>query len=162
MFVPVPSLNDLPMFSHLTFRKEPKPEVMMRDDTLAHCRRACRPSLVWVQLCLISRKYDLDDGVIQVIHAFVSTSMTAEKDGMLAFKERKEREEASRREQGAEKALPLYRILGFRTLSGYMSHLYMEKKAEQDREMEKIPDWLKFGFSSVVEFKRARRLALRW
>ena len=134
---------------------------VMSVDQFAHCRRACRPSIVWCELCLLARLYDLDDVVLQIIHDFVSKSMPAEKEGLEAFMERKEREEAARRQQGAEKPIPFYRIVGFRSLNGYLAHLAMEKKAEHDRETEKVPEWLKFGFHDQLAFARARRAASR-
>ena len=125
-------------------------------DKFAHCRRASRPSLVWLELCLLARKYDLDDGVIQTIHNHVCTSMPQEKDGLLSFMDRKRREEAERVARGAEKAMPFYRIVGFKTLNGFLSHVHMEKKAEEARELDRAAEHVKFGFETRGAFARAR------
>lgn len=133
----------------------------MEPDHLAHCRRACRPSVVWLELCLIGRLYDLGDDVLKILHEFISKSIPAEKAGIIAYMDMQERKALARLSRGAERVIPFYQIVGFRTLNGYHAHLAMEKKAELDRELANIPEWLKFGYPDEDSFTRAQRVALR-
>lgn len=133
----------------------------MEPDHLAHCRRACRPSVVWFELCLIGRLYGLGEDVLKILHEFISKSMPAEKEGITAYMDIQERKALERLSRGAERAIPFYQIVGFRTLNGYHAHLAMEKKAEMDRELANIPEWLKFGYPDENSFTRAQRAELR-
>ena len=132
---------------------------IMDGDRLAHCRRAARPSVVWVQLCLLSFKYNLDDDVMMKIHRFVMNSTSAEKAGLDAFNEKLEREEKARRDAGAERPVRMYQLLGFATLNGYLAHVHLERQAEAKRAAKEIPEWVLFGYENRQAFLRARRAA---
>lgn len=130
-------------------------------DPLAHCRRASRPSVLWMELCLLSNRYQLDEHVMCKIHNIIMNSLPAERDGMFAFNERLERQESARKSANAEKFLPLYKILGFETLNGYLAHKQMERQAEQQRCIMKMDDWKLFGYPNREAFLRAQRRAVK-
>lgn len=137
----------------------------MEGDPLAHCRRASRPQVLWLQLCLLGKKYDLDDNLLCEIHRIVASSLPAERNGMEAFQERAERETAARKAVGAEKPVRMWQILGFQTLNGFIAHCHqerMEELARFDLSLQKqLPDFVLFGYESQHHYKTAARRARR-
>lgn len=136
---------------------------------MSHCRRASRPQVLWVELSLLGKKYDLDDHVLCNIHGMVVSSLPAERNGMGAFEARAHRETAARQEAGAEKPVKLWQLLGFQTLSGFISHRHQERMAEQARFnltlQKELPDFVLFGYQCQHQYKldacRANRTAKR-
>lgn len=118
----------------------------------AHCRAGSRPGEVWLALILLGDKYALADDILCTIHKKVGLSSPAEKEGLENALAKIEREKQSRREAGAEKAVPRWRLLNFSSLRAYLMQLRAERRAEAERDM---PDWLKFGFATPEKYKRA-------
>lgn len=121
--------------------------------------------MLWLELCLLGKKYDLDDNLLCEIHRIVASSLPAERNGMEAFQERAERENAAREAAGAEKPVRMWQILGFQTLNGFIAHRHQERMAEQarfDLSLQKeLPDFVLFGYECQRHYKAAARRARR-
>jgi len=105
---------------------------------------------------MLARKYDFDDGVACTIHRFVMLSCPEERNGMEAFGERAEREQAARKNAGAERCVPLYKILGFSSLNGFLAHRNQEQRREEAEAIKalqnELPQWVLFGYDSEFEY----------
>jgi hypothetical protein len=105
---------------------------------------------------MLARKYDFDDGVACTIHRFVMSSCPEERNGMQAFEERMEREDAARENAGAERCVPLYKILGFSSLNGFLAHRKQEQRREEAEALKalqnELPEWVLFGYESEFEY----------
>ena len=110
---------------------------------------------------MISKKYTMNQDVMCKIHKMIMNSMPAEREGMLAFNEMLARQERARKSVNAEKFVPLYKILGFATLNGYIAHKQLERQAEQQRCFKKMDDWVLFGYPNREAFLRAQRKAVK-
>ena len=131
---------------------------MSKRDAHAHCRAGSRPGQVWLALVLIGNKYGLADEILCLIHKKVGRSSPEEREGVRNALAKIERERQARLEAGAEKAVPKWRLLNFQSLRAYLIQLRTERRAEAERN---TPDWLKFGFATAEEYKRACERARR-
>ena len=120
----------------------------------AHCRTADRPGVVWLHLSSLGANFNLPDELLLKIHEQVFASLADEREGMQIFMERRMRQERERAARGAERAVKLWKLLGFSSLNEFMCN----KRAQMAREeAESLPTWAKFGFESDGQYKRARR-----
>jgi hypothetical protein len=156
------------MNSHLSEQLPWRPctaERKMDIDPRAHCRRASRPQVLWLELCLLGKKYDLDDHILSAVHRNVVSSTTEERSGMEAFEERREREFMARVEAGAENPVRLWQLLGFKTLNGFLAHRHQEHIEEQARFdlslQRELPEFVLFGYACKRQYKAAARRARR-
>lgn len=116
-------------------------------------------------MCLLGKKYDLDDHVLCAIHRNVVSSIPEERNGMEAFEERSEREFMARVEARAENPVRLWQLLGFKTLNGFLAHRHQERIEEQarfDRSLQReLPEFVLFGYECQRQYKAAARRARR-
>lgn len=123
---------------------------------LEHFRRPGRPGEVWFALCLIHRQRDLPEEVIREIHRVVG-SLPGEREGRLAFDDRKEREKASRKGANAEPLVRKWELLGFKSLLEFLDHVKVEQCYADASDAQKQPEWVQFGFRSEKAFRKAVR-----
>lgn len=121
---------------------------------LLHYQRPGRPGEVWFELCLLHRTRDIPEDVMRMVHSAVMT-MPGEREGMMAFKDRQERQEASRKETGAEPVVPKWKLMGFGSLLEYLDHVRREHCYAIELEALKHPEWVQFGFRSARAYRRA-------
>jgi hypothetical protein len=125
-----------------------------------HYERSQRPGEVWFALCLLHRNNDIPEEVIRMIHCHVM-SLPGEREGMLSFNDRCERERSARKEMNTERVVHRWALFGFGSLLEFLHHTRQERCFFDELEATKRPEWSKFGFHSAKSYRRAVRRATR-
>lgn len=110
-----------------------------------HLYRANRPIALWLTISNIARHFCIPGEAMVLIHKNVRHLHPGENEGFLAFSDRLERERRAMVRAGAEPPMPFYKLLGFRTFVGFVSHREHERRLEQAKNqrdaIEAMPQW---------------------
>lgn len=131
---------------------------MNSQDKLAHCRLSSRRQVLCFHLCLLGLEHGLCEDLLKIILKFITCGLPAEREGYNAFIDKRDREKAARDDAEAEDFVPKWKLLGFPSLFVFIDHVRNERRREENRKREMLPDYVLFGFGSDSQLRKAKKL----